>query len=356
MTFERPWLLLSLVVIAGAVGVWLLAERRRARYAIRYTNVDVLASVVGRGSWSRFVAPALFALALTSLLVALARPQVHRTVADERATVILVLDTSRSMQATDVKPTRLGAAQEAVRTFLDRAPKQLRVGLIVFAGDAQVATPPTRDHALVREAVDNIGGYLVYGGTAIGDALQTAVELGKQALSEPQQPGQTAAPAPPGELRLRTLAAATRTTPRSPVSILFLSDGAQTRGQLLPLEGADRAKAAGIPVYTVALGTPNGTLQFGGAPSQGFPGGFGFSRRVPVPPDPATLRAIAVRTGGQFFEARDAKTLRAAYSNLGSRLGRKPGRSEVTYLFLAIAAGLLIGAGLLSAAWSPRLP
>jgi Ca-activated chloride channel family protein len=141
------------------------------------------------------------------------------------------------------------------------------------------------------------------------------------------------------------------------VSILLLSDGAQTRGQLLPLEGADRAKAAGIPVYTVALGTPNGTLQFGfQRPPQGFPGGFGQGRRVPVPPDPDTLRAIANHTGGQFFAARDAKSLQSAYSKLGSRLGRKPGKTEITYGFLAAAAGLLIAAGLLSAAWSPRLP
>src|SRR5207249_10752766 len=129
--------------------------------------------------------------------------------------------------------------------------------------------------------------------------------------------------------------------------------------QLLPLEGAERARAAGIPVYTVALGTPHGTLRFGfSQPPGGFPGPnpYGPGRTVPVPPDPATLRAIADRTGGQFFAARDAKSLRAAYSNLGSRLGRKPGRSEVTYGFLAAAAGLLIAYWLMSALWSPRLP
>jgi len=133
------------------------------------------------------------------------------------------------------------------------------------------------------------------------------------------------------------------------VSILFLSDGAQTRGQLEPLAGADLAKAAGIPVYTVALGTPNGTLDFGGN------GPFG-GRRIPVPPDPATLSAIAARTGGQFYDAQNAKSLQSAYSKLGSSLGRKPGQSEITYGFLAGAALLLVAAGLLSALWSPRLP
>ena len=115
-------------------------------------------------------------------------------------------------------------------------------------------------------------------------------------------------------------------------------------------DGEDLAKAAGIPVYTVALGTPNGTLTFDG-------GNGPFSgRRVPVPPDPQTLEAIAVRTGGQFFAAQSAKSLQSAYSKLGSHLGRKPGRSEITYGFLAAAAMLLVAAGVLSALWSPRLP
>ena len=347
VTFERPWLLLTLFVLAGAVGLWRIAERRRARYALRYTNLDVLATVAGQRSWSRLVAPLLFALA--ALLVALARPHVNRTLLDERATVILVVDTSRSMQATDVAPTRLGAAQQAVRTFLDRAPSRLRVGLVVFAGDAQVATPPTRDHALVREAVDGIDSYLVYGGTAIGDALQTAVQLGKQSLDEPQQTGQAASAASLNDSR--TLAAALPSSTRRPVSILFLSDGAQTRGVLQPLQGARLAKRAGFPVYTIALGTPEGTVP---APPGFFYGSAG--QRILVPPDPATLRAIAVTTGGRFSEARDSRTLQAAYARLGSELGRKRGKSEVTFVFVAVAAMLLVAAGVASVLTSPRLP
>ena len=351
MSFERPWLLLSVLLLVAVVALWLLAERRRARYAVRYTNLDVLASVVGRPSWTRFVAPTLFGLALVSLLVALSRPQVERTLTDERATVILVLDTSRSMQSTDVQPTRLGAAQSAMRTFLDRVPSRLRVGFIVFAGEPQVATPPTRDHALVRQAVDAAGTYLVFGGTAIGDALQTAVELGKQALDQSSE-GQSAAPASSHDLR--TLAAAAPATPRSPVSILFLSDGAQTRGVLQPLEGARLAKDAGFPVYTIALGTPNGTVP---APPGFFDFGSGGSTgRILVPPDPETLRKIAETTGGQFSEARTARALDAAYRKLGSRLGRQHGRSEVTFAFVAAGAALLLAAGIASALTSPRLP
>jgi Ca-activated chloride channel family protein len=243
-----------------------------------------------------------------------------------------------------VKPSRIGAATAAVRVFLDKVPDRVQVGLIAFAGDPAVAAPPTADHDLVREALDTLQWYPSFGGTAIGDALAEAVRLGQQAVGA-------------GNGNLASVTAAPSGQTRGLVSILFLSDGAQTRGELLPLDGAERARAAGIPVYTVALGTPNGTLRFGfNRPPLGFPGGFGQGRRVPVPPDPDTLRAIANRTGGQFFAARDAKSLNSAYSKLGSRLARKPGKTEITYGFLAGAAALLIAAGLLSAAWSPRLP
>ena len=348
MTFERPWLLLTLLVVPLAVALYLLAERRRMRYAIRFTNVDVLAGVLGGRIWRQYVPLALFLLAVAALCVGVARPQRTTLVAKDRATVILVVDVSRSMQAKDVKPSRIGAATAAVRVFLEKVPERVQVGLIAFAGDPAVAAPPTTDHALVREALDTLEWYPSFGGTAIGDALAEAVRVGQQAVGGGN-----------GNLASVTTAAPTDRT-HGLVSILFLSDGAQTRGTLLPLDGAERAHAAGIPVYTVALGTPNGTLRFGFGrqqpPPPGFPGGFGQGRRVPVPPDPETLRAIANRTGGQFFAARDAKSLKAAYSKLGSRLGRKPGKTEVTYGFLAAAAALLLGAGLLSAAWSPRLP
>jgi Ca-activated chloride channel family protein len=313
------------------------------RYAIRFTNLDVLAGVVGDRYRRRFVPLALFLLALAALCIGMARPQHTTLVPRDRATVILVLDVSRSMQAKDVKPTRIGAAAAAVRTFLDRVPDRLQVGLIAFAGDPAVANPPTTNHELVRRSLDTIEWFPSFGGTAIGDALAAAVKLGQQAVS-----GES------GNLASVTTAAPNTQT-RGLVSILFLSDGAQTRGDLEPLAGADLAKAAGIPVYTVALGTPGGTLDFGGGGYPGSPPPFG-GRRVPVPPDPDTLRAIANRTGGEFFAAQSAKSLQSAYGKLGSSLGRKPGKSEITYVFLAAAALLLLAAGLLSALWSPRLP
>ena len=340
MTFERPLLLLTLLVVPLALALYVLSERRRMRYAIRFTNLDVLAGVVGGGYRRRFVPLALFLLALAALCIGMARPQHTTLVPRDRATVILVIDVSRSMEAKDVKPSRIGAATAAVRTFLDRVPGRLQVGLIAFAGDPAVATPPTTNHDLVRKSLDTIEWFPSFGGTAIGDALAAAVKLGQQAVTGDNG----------------NLASASTAAPDTPthglVSILFLSDGAQTRGQLEPSQGADLAKAAGIPVYTVALGTPNGSLDLNGG---GFSGPFG-GNRIPVPPDPETLRAIAVRTGGQFFAAQSAKSLQSAYSKLGSHLGRKPGRSEITYGFLAAAAMLLVAAGVLSALWSPRLP
>jgi Ca-activated chloride channel homolog len=356
MRFERPLLLLTLLALLAAVVLtWWLLRRRRIQYAVRFTNLEVLAAVAtGRSAWRRFIPPAIFIAALAVLGIALARPHVDRTVAKERALVILVVDSSRSMQAEDVKPTRLAAAQEAMRRFIEKAPKRLRIGFVVFASEPQVATPPTADHALVKEAIDEIGQFQTFGGTAIGDALAAAVELAQESLAEERQ-----------TIALR--AAAPADDNAGLASILFLSDGAQTRGVLAPFEGAERAKAARIPVYTVALGTPEGEIRgrfgFGfGPPPSGQTGspppppGFGDEQVIPVPPDPVTLREIAETTGGKFTEARTADVLEDTYEELGSSLGRQPGEVEVTFLFLAAAAGLLLGAGILSAIWSPRFP
>lgn len=352
MSFQSPWMLLGLLVIAAFVALWLWLERRRARYAVRYTNLDVLATVVSGRSWTRFVPTALLVLGLAALVVGLARPHVERLLLREKATVILVVDTSRSMQAKDVEPTRLGAAQEALRSFIDDAPDDLRIGLVVFAGEAQVATPPTNDHELVEAAITDIDEFLVFGGTAIGDALQTAVLLGRQVTDLVPEEEATAAPAPSAATRSLAQAEPTEDEEKSPVSILFLSDGAQTRGVLQPLEGAELAKEARFPVYTIALGTPGGVIErgpFGGPPQDS-------GQIIPVPPDPDTLREIARVTGGEFSEARTADALSKTYDNLGSRLGRESGESEITWLFLAIAGILLLVAGAAAAFVSPRFP
>jgi Ca-activated chloride channel family protein len=330
MSFAHPLLLLTLAVPLLAAAAYVVVQRRPARHAVSFTNLDVLAAVARGRSWRRWAAPVLFLLALAALCVGVARPHATTRATDERATVILVIDASRSMQSTDVRPSRLVAAERAANTFLDKVPKRLRVALIVFSGDVQVATPPTTDHDLVRESISSIGGFTGFGGTAIGDAIVRAVEVGQNAVRD---------------TRALSSAAAPRT--RGLVTVVFLSDGRQNRGIIQPLDGARRAKAAGIPVYTVALGTRRGDSGGGVLPS------FGRFNRAP---DPATLRRIARITGGRFFAARSAGAVESAYAELGSRLGRKTAKTEVTFAFLIGAAVLLLGAGVASAAWSPRIP
>jgi len=339
MTFERPWLLLALLAMPLLAWLYVVGQRRRARYAVNFTNIAVLRSVARTRTWRRWVPAVLFLLAVSALTASVARPHVRGLVPQERATVVLVLDVSRSMEARDVRPNRIGAAKQAIRLFLERAPERLRVGLVVFAGIPQVVTPPTRDREQVSISLDHLGEYATFGGTAIGDALAMAVEVGQGTL---RRDGIGAERAADGKL----------------VSILFLSDGAQHQGILQPLEGAALAKEAGMPVYTVALGTPHGTVPGFGAGGQFGGGGGSFfePERIPVPPDPVTLRAIAEDTGGEFTDARTAETLTKAYEELGSNLGRTAEEKEVTYAFLLAAAGLLLGAGVLSSAWSARLP
>jgi Ca-activated chloride channel family protein len=333
MSFDRPYLLLLLVAVPAAAVTYRLVRARPSRHAVRYTNLDVLVEVVpGERSWRRALAGCLLLGSLAAAGVAVAGPHVTTSTTSERATVVLVVDTSRSMQSQDVRPSRLAAAKSAALTFLDRVPGRLRVGLVLFSGDVVVAAVPTREHERVRAGVTAIGPYDGYGGTAIGDAVARATEVGLTSLAEGD--GGVPERAPPEAAE-------------GLVTILFLSDGRQNRGLLPPLEGAARAQSAGIPVFTVALGRDDG-----GSPG----GGRSFSGRWNRAPDPATLRAIARLTGGEFFEARDDVELTSAYAELGSRLGRERRRSEVSAAFAGAAAAALLAAGLLGAWWTPRLP
>ncbi len=334
MSFDRPLALLSLAVLAVLASAYVVLSRRRPRYTVRYTNVDVLRTVAPRSSALRRHAPAaLLAAALALLCIGIAGPHVDRSAPVENATVVLVLDTSRSMLATDVTPTRLGAAKAAAQAFLDRAPAKLRVGLVTFSGDVSVAAVPTHDRERLHRSVAAITRWQAGGGTAIGDALARAVELGRDSFAEP---GATGAAQGGGDAK-------------GAVTILFLSDGRQNRGLLPPAEGASLAAAAGIPVFTVALGSDRPDAN----PSGGFGYGSVGSSRIP---DRATLKAISERTGGEYFAARSADALQSAYRNLGSRLGRAPRPTEVTALFVTGAAVALSAAAALARLAAPGLP
>ena len=258
-------------------------------------------------------------------------------VPSERATVIVTLDVSGSMQAEDIEPTRLDAAKAAVRRFLDRVPDQIRVGLVLFSSETYVAAPPTRDRDAVRAAIDLA---LPQFGTAIGDAVARSAELASGATREPST-RRRRGPRP---------GAGGDAVPRSQeplAAIVFLSDGFQTRGLLTPEEGARRAQEAGVPVHTIALGTDEGVIETER---------YGERRIVPVPPDRPTLEAIAETTGGTAYEVRDADRLVDVYDSLGSSIGRVEEEREVTAAFVGAGAVLLGAAGLFAGLWAPRLP
>jgi Ca-activated chloride channel family protein len=327
LSFDRPLALLSLALLPALAAGYVLVRRRRARYVVLYPNVDVLRSVAPRFSTRReWAVAALLLGALGLLCLALARPHVERTTSVENATVVLVVDTSRSMLTSDITPSRLEAAKAAARAFLERVPDRLRVGIVTFAGEPTVTAFPTHDRSLLESSIDAINPFQSGGGgTAIGDALARSVELAREAF--------------PGGLPV----AAGEEGGNGSVTILFLSDGRQYRGILPPEAGAARAAQAGIPVYTVALGTDDPDEQ---------DALFGFSQS----PDRETLRAIARTTGGEFFAARSAQALSSAYDDLGSRLGRARRPAEVTHLVVAAAAAALVAAFGLSRLWEPALP
>jgi Ca-activated chloride channel family protein len=326
VSFREPLFLVGLLVVPLLLLFAILVDRRRAKYPVAYTNLDVLASVVGeeRRPWRRWVPLALFLLALAFATAALARPRAHVTVAQDNATVVLLVDVSGSMRADDVEPTRLDAAVSAMRGFLDRLPQRFKVGLVAFSSEPEVLQPPTRDRQSVLDAL----GYLQpEAGTAIGDGLHVAV---RQALASLASDGVQRKPKEP-----------------LPAAIVLLSDGAQNRGQLQPLQAAAEARKAGIKVYGVALGTPDGVVSFG----------FGlFVNSIPVPPDPQTIRAISRVTGGKSFTAQTASKLSSIYGTLGSSIGRRTDLHEITSWFV-MAAGLLLIASLATARfWEGRIP
>jgi Ca-activated chloride channel family protein len=334
VTFASPYLLPLLIVVPAVVFfVWWL-ERRRARYAVSFTNLDLLASVVEqhRRRWRSFVPLALFLLGLAVASAAVARPRTTVQETSDRATVVLLVDVSGSMRASDVKPTRLPAAAHAMSLFAAKVPKKVKIGLISFSTGPDVLVPPTTDRALLQEGIELLEPE---GGTAIGDGLGVAVQVVRSAVGDVKK-------GKDGKI---------------PGAIVLLSDGAQTRGDLTPLQGADRAKRAGIRVFTVALGTNHGTLGGGTLGGGAFGGGlFGGSGRFVVRPDPVTLAAVARDTDGATFRAQSADKVEQVYKRLGRSIARHPVQREVTSWFAGAAALLLLGSLGASRAMGGRLP
>jgi Ca-activated chloride channel family protein len=336
-------MLWALALVPLALFAYYLAQRRRVRYAVRFTNLDLLSNVVSKSpGWRRHLPAVFYLLSLATLLVSLARPQSVVLVPKEQATVVLVMDVSGSMNATDVEPTRLLAAQQAASSFLDNMPAKFKVGLVSFSASAQTLTRPTTDRSSVRDA---IGSLRAEGGTAMGDAIERGLEAKRP-------------PPPPPADRPRDKAPATTSPPTTvapegggkepPVVMLLLSDGANTVGKTQPLEAAEHAKQMNVPVFTIALGTDEGVVE--------VPDESGQPRRIPVPPDKATLRRVAEVTGGKFFTAPSNRDLKAVYHDLGSRIGFVKERQEVTVVFAAAALLFVVAGGALSLLWFNRFP
>jgi Ca-activated chloride channel family protein len=321
MSFLSPVWLLALLAVPLAVAAYVALDRRRRAAAGAFASPRMLESVApARPGWRRHAPMALYGLALAGLALALARPEATVAVPDERAAVVLTTDVSGSMQARDVEPSRLEAARRAALDFVDDVPDELRVGAVSFNHRVRAVEAPVTERADLRRMLERLRSS---GGTATGDAFSLSLDLLERARQGRR--GQLPAPA----------------------AIVLLSDGASTHGQP-PLPVAERAARAKIPVYTVALGTDSGSIE---ARTRS-----GERVRRQVPPDRDTLRRIADTSGGRYFEAADDLELDEVYERLGSQIGTKDERREVTAAFAGGAGLLLLLGGGLSLRWFGRLP
>ncbi len=357
MSFLAPQLLLGLLLIPVAIGAYVWTQRRRSRYAVRFTNLELLANLAPRRpGWRRHLPPALYLAAIGGLLFALARPTMLVNVPREDATVILGIDVSGSMTAVDVSPTRLAAAKSAATAFLDQLPAGVRVGLVAFSGQPRTLVEPTADRQAVRTAID---GLVAKGGTAMGDALNAMLDVAEnvqKADAAANTPGGAATPTPtpnpsasanPGAAPTPAPSAGTATTAPLVAGIL-LSDGANSTGSTDPLDAANRGSTLGVPIYTIALGTPDGQVQ--------VQDDRGQLVTVDVPPDRATLANIAEVTGGTAFDAPTSADLQAVYDHLQSRIGYVPETQEVTSAMAATALVCVVAGAGLASLWFGRLP
>lgn len=323
MSFSAPTSLLWLLAIPILIGLYVYAGRRRRRAAARFANPALVPNLVPHSPGLRRHVPSALVLAsLGVLVVGIARPHVVRDVTRNEATVVLAIDTSRSMAATDVEPSRFAAARTEAEAFLETVPEEYAVGIVSFATSADPVLPPTLDREAARVALRELR---LGSGTALGTAVTRAVDiaLGRREEEAPTQQGE-----------------------RSPAAVLILSDGAQTSGEVRPLAAAQRARRLGVPVSAVAVGTGDAVVEVP------LPGGL--KQRVVVPPEPQALRQVARTTGGKFVASPGAGSLDSVYEELGTRLAKDRKRVEVTSAFAAGGALLLLLGGALSSHWFRR--
>ncbi|HWM09442.1 MAG TPA: VWA domain-containing protein [Solirubrobacteraceae bacterium] len=311
MSFQAPAFLIALLLVPLAALAYGAAQRRRRAAADAFASPAVRASALPRTpGWRRHAPIALYGLALAALAIALARPEATIAVPSEQATIVLATDHSGSMQATDVAPNRLAAVKTAAERFLDEVPDRVKVAGVAFDHRAAVLEAPSTDRAPLRAAIRDLEPS---GGTATGEALAASLDLLRRGGEE-----------------------------RPPAAIVLISDGESTHGRE-PLPVAREAAELGIPIYTVALGTAEGTVV----------GSDGVSR--PVPPDPETLQAIAEASGGRSYAVEDAGRLAAVYERLGSQVATEREPREITAAFAGGALALVAGGALLSLHWFRRL-
>jgi Ca-activated chloride channel family protein len=316
ITFTSPIALLGLALIPIAMLLQRTFRRRAQKYAVRYTGVATLSAVIGTTPvWRRHLPTALALLAMASLVLALAKPNRTVAVPAEQASVVLVTDHSRSMMATDVSPTRLEAARAAALRFLAKVPGPVRVGAVAYSDAPDAVQAPTTRRDDVRRIIN---GLIADGSTATGDALAAALD----GISRDRKNGK-----------------------RPPAAIVLLSDGKTTTGRD-PLQVARQAGRAKVPIFTVALGTPGATI----------PNPYPYASPLPVPPDPATLKAIAAESKGRAYTVEDSGELQSIYQRLGSSIGTKKRQQEITAVFAIGGLLLLAGAAAASLRWSGRLP
>ena len=313
--FLEPAWLLALLPVLVVAGFYVWRQFRRRQYAMRFTNVDLLRTLAPKGlGWRRHISAAAFLLSLLALGAAMARPSVDKEQPLERATVMLAIDVSLSMEADDVAPNRIEAAQEAAKAFVEELPPTYNLGLVSFAKSANVLVSPTKDRAAVIAGID---GLTLAEATATGEAVFTSLDAIRSVPSD----GAEGAP---------------------PARIVLLSDGYRTSGRSVEDAGA-AASAANVPVSTIAFGTDTGVVDIRGA-----------LQRVPV--DRLSLQKLAEETKGHFYEATSVSELKQVYEDMGSSIGHRVEPREVTQWYAGAALLLGLAAAAMSLLWTSRLP